>query len=183
MEGSQERVLLEAKGKGEGAQEEKGLVEFFFRVDVEPRAMPRPKARRIGNIVQIYYPSSKEVLAFKDSVIQGFEREARRLPELDIFPLEGPISFEVEFYFQRPYADKGLGEDAIWHIKRPDLDNLVKGVMDALKNLAWKDDSQVAELIVRKFYGRTHLEKGATKRMKTVCDESYLTVRISRLKD
>ncbi len=37
--------------------------------------------------------------------------------------------------------------------KRPDLDNVVKAVKDGLNGVAWRDDSQVAELIARKVYG------------------------------
>jgi len=34
---------------------------------------------------------------------------------------------------------------------RPDLDNLVKAVLDALNRIAWADDGQVAEITARKF--------------------------------
>lgn len=37
--------------------------------------------------------------------------------------------------------------------KRPDLDNLAKSVMDSLNQLAYKDDSQIVELLISKEYG------------------------------
>lgn len=36
--------------------------------------------------------------------------------------------------------------------RRRDLDNLAGGVMDALNSLAWRDDSQIDELSVRRVY-------------------------------
>ena len=37
-----------------------------------------------------------------------------------------------------------------WHTKRPDLDNLVKAVLDALNGLAWRDDAQIHTLNISK---------------------------------
>ncbi|GIO33667.1 hypothetical protein J2TS6_48080 [Paenibacillus albilobatus] len=35
---------------------------------------------------------------------------------------------------------------------KPDVDNYLKGVKDALKGVIWKDDSQVVEVFVQKRY-------------------------------
>ena len=35
---------------------------------------------------------------------------------------------------------------------KPDVDNYAKGVKDACNGILWRDDSQVVELFVRKFY-------------------------------
>ena len=37
-------------------------------------------------------------------------------------------------------------------IKKPDIDNITKLVMDALNKIAYEDDSQVVEMTVRKVY-------------------------------
>lgn len=36
--------------------------------------------------------------------------------------------------------------------KKPDLDNVIKGVLDSINNIAYKDDSQVVKVITEKFY-------------------------------
>ena len=38
---------------------------------------------------------------------------------------------------------------------RPDLDNLIKGVMDALNGILWLDDAQVVRIHAGKEYGDT----------------------------
>lgn len=39
--------------------------------------------------------------------------------------------------------------------KKPDIDNITKIILDALNKFVYKDDTQVVELIVRKYYADT----------------------------
>lgn len=52
-------------------------------------------------------------------------------------------------------------------LKKPDGDNILKIVCDALNGLAYKDDTQVSDMIIRKRYGR---------------DEGYIRVKIWEVK-
>jgi Holliday junction resolvase RusA-like endonuclease len=36
--------------------------------------------------------------------------------------------------------------------KKPDLDNLVKGIKDRMNKVFWHDDAQIVDMTVRKFY-------------------------------
>lgn len=36
--------------------------------------------------------------------------------------------------------------------KKPDIDNIAKAVLDSINRIAYKDDSQIVDLQVRKFY-------------------------------
>lgn len=64
----------------------------------------------------------------------------------------GPIRLEVDFYLERPksvsQSKRGLP------IVPPDLDKLVRGVGDGIgqSGVIWGDDSQIVELVARKFY-------------------------------
>ena len=52
-----------------------------------------------------------------------------------------------------PSARKTAMEDGeIRPVKKPDIDNIAKSVLDALNNVAYRDDSQVVECHARKFY-------------------------------
>ena len=66
-------------------------------------------------------------------------------------PLCGPLRLDVVFYLHRPKALKKTDKPA-WHTKKPDLDNLIKAVKDALNGIAWIDDSQVCQIRAEKFY-------------------------------
>ena len=71
--------------------------------------------------------------------------------------LEGALCARVTAYFAIPKsASKAKKErmttGATRPVKRPDIDNLIKSVLDALNEIAYKDDSQVVQLFAEKFY-------------------------------
>jgi Holliday junction resolvase RusA-like endonuclease len=73
--------------------------------------------------------------------------EAARADEWET--VDGPVEIEVRFRLPRP---KSRPED-VWHAVRPDVDKLVRAVLDALSSARlWRDDSQVAYLRVWKRY-------------------------------
>lgn len=63
--------------------------------------------------------------------------------------LSSPLCISINFYIKRPKALKG--DSPIPHTKRPDLDNLVKAVLDGLKAYM-TDDALVCSLSAAKFY-------------------------------
>ncbi len=71
--------------------------------------------------------------------------------------LTGAISLELVFGCKIPKSwSKKKTEEAqngfIRHISKPDLDNLIKAVKDALNGIIWQDDSQVFNIIADKVY-------------------------------
>ena len=88
------------------------------------------------------------------------EIKAKSAP-LPMIPKPGSVYVKASFYFQRPKNPK---------VKRsrptvtPDADKLARAVLDALTGIVFTDDSQVAELEAKKFYGlppRTEIQVGA----------------------
>jgi Holliday junction resolvase RusA-like endonuclease len=70
-----------------------------------------------------------------------------------------PVRVELDFFLPRPKAhhkrDGSLKADQpIWHCKKPDLDNLIKAVTDAITDTqrVWLDDSQICEITATKTY-------------------------------
>jgi Holliday junction resolvase RusA-like endonuclease len=73
--------------------------------------------------------------------------------------IETEIRLFVDIYRPMPKAisdSKKKRADAISGVlrptKKPDLDNLVKGIKDGLSKVIWRDDAQIVEMTVRKFY-------------------------------
>lgn len=62
---------------------------------------------------------------------------------------EGPVRVVAEFYLPRP---KSLKDKPAPHMTRPDVDKLARAIGDALTGVVWRDDSQVVQLKVSKFY-------------------------------
>ena len=143
------------------------MTEFIFTIPGEPMAKARPRASVVGGHAKVYTPAktanyeAKVALAFK----QAYQNAE---------PISNPISVHLYFWFslnKGDYNSKGeLNEKgrrklhgSIKHTKKPDIDNVVKTVLDGLNGIAFVDDSSICEIYARKYYGR----------------EPYVYVRIS----
>ena len=158
-----------------------------FRVDSLPIAQPRARARAVPtdkrrrngeriytaqfyNVTTIKIAGTKKtkphpILAFKAAVAKSAEAKFRK-------PLTGPLKVDMCFIFPRESSKvwKSKPMHRYWHKCKPDRDNLDKAVMDALKDIAWNDDSQAALGEIAKF------RCGAG-------DEPCVIVRVSELSD
>lgn len=67
--------------------------------------------------------------------------------------MEGPIKLGLNFIMPRPKSAPKTR--VILPDKRPDLDKLVRGILDALTNVIYHDDSQVTAIMTTKRYDYT----------------------------
>lgn len=78
--------------------------------------------------------------------------EAKRAePDFVKFPRGTPVALHVEFSFLRP-ADRKY-RNAIYKPVKPDIDKLLRGILDALTGVLFEDDSQVAMVLATKCFG------------------------------
>jgi Holliday junction resolvase RusA-like endonuclease len=61
-----------------------------------------------------------------------------------------PISITLTFYFDKPKSERKAAQ---YKTTKPDLDKLLRAVLDALTGIAYADDSQVTECRVAKIFG------------------------------
>lgn len=76
------------------------------------------------------------------------EAASRSLPDAGTL-FHGPVRLDVEFYLPRP---KSLPRRVVDHLKKPDLDKLLRSTKDALTGVVWRDDAQVVDVHARKHY-------------------------------
>jgi crossover junction endodeoxyribonuclease RusA len=62
---------------------------------------------------------------------------------------EGAVVMRIHFELPRPKAVRWPAKP---HLKRPDLDKLVRGTLDAMTKVLWHDDSQVISITASKSY-------------------------------
>ncbi len=72
-------------------------------------------------------------------------------------PIEGRAEVKIVAYFSIPKKSnkentKLMLENKISPTKKPDIDNIVKIILDALNKIAFKDDNQITKLEVEKKY-------------------------------
>jgi crossover junction endodeoxyribonuclease RusA len=77
---------------------------------------------------------------------------------------QSAVSVDVTFFLARPkkhYTKKGLRLDApTWVNRMPDLDKLLRAVLDALTGVVWHDDQQVVRVVAGKRWSSTGEEPG-----------------------
>jgi Holliday junction resolvase RusA-like endonuclease len=91
--------------------------------------------------------SNRNLKQWQQLVAEGADRALAATPDAEL--LTGAVRLTIAFYLPRP---KSLPKKALAHVKKPDLDKLIRGVKDALTKVVWMDDSQVVELVATKQY-------------------------------
>ena len=77
------------------------------------------------------------------------------MPHTPKLPLESAIALKIDIFYswRKSETKKNRAKGVMPVTTKPDLDNWVKQFNDCLTRLAfWRDDAQVADLHIRKFY-------------------------------
>ena len=118
----------------------------------EPCAQGRPRFSTHGGFVKAYDPAkSRNYKAFvKYVATHEAQKQGWGYTEL-------PLSMSVIAYMGIPKSKSKKFREAAMAgserpTKKPDLSNIVKGVEDALNGLLYKDDSQIVNLALEKYY-------------------------------
>jgi len=82
------------------------------------------------------------------------------LPVAPETPWLGPLALDVDFFFPRIKGHFGTGKKAdilkatapAHHTVKPDRTKILRALEDALTGLIWRDDAQIVDGRIRKFY-------------------------------
>lgn len=121
-----------------------------FTIPGQPVAKGRPKFSSAGGFVKAYTPAKTReyegrIAALATRAMAGREPSARPIEVLLELRMEIPASWTKA---KRLAASLGT----VRATKKPDADNVLKGVKDACNGIVWVDDSQVVVITVRKLY-------------------------------
>ncbi len=123
------------------------IYEFEVIGDIKGKARPRVNTYTC----QVYTPNNTK--DYEELIKQYFQIKYPRY-----VPFENRVSVKIMAYFKVPKTtskkDKELiSEGRLSPTKKPDIDNIVKIILDALNKMAFKDDNQITKLEVEKVYG------------------------------
>lgn len=123
-------------------------MKYAFTVPGKPKAKERP--RFSGKTGKVYTP--KNTKNYEELVKWCFLRENPRA-----VPLTGSVKMSVVAYFSPPKQitkkrKREIEEGLLMPTAKPDCDNILKAVSDALNGVAYKDDSQICGAYVEKRY-------------------------------
>ena len=116
-------------------------------VTFEVIGIPRPQGS-----IRAYTPKgwTRPILKHDNPETKGWKQlvaEQAQAVAVEVF--EGPITIALRFYLPRPQS---LPRKVTHHVKKPDLDKLVRCVNDALTGVLYRDDSQIVDLFAAKVY-------------------------------
>ena len=95
------------------------------------------------------------VVTFTPSKTRHYEQGVRALAQVAMMNktvLEGPVKVTLTAYFSHKTKTG-------WHVSRPDLDNIVKAVLDGLNGIVFDDDDNVCHLVAMKKYAENTEER------------------------
>lgn len=124
-----------------------------FTVLGEPSGKGRPRFAREGPYVKTYTPD--QTISYENLIQLEYRRQCRNYK----FEAGTPLDVRILAYYDIPKSkskkmQKKMEEYIVRPTKKPDADNIIKVVLDALNNVAYHDDTQIVDLQIRRFYSR-----------------------------
>lgn len=127
---------------------------MIFHVPGRPVPQPRPKISTRGGFGRAYTPTDHPINNYRATIAKCASDAGCEL-------LSCGLAVSVCFIFERPkshYNKSGLKKDAPAFVNC-DVDNLLKGVLDALNGIAFIDDRQVEYVEAGKYWGKSSVTK------------------------
>jgi Holliday junction resolvase RusA-like endonuclease len=127
------------------------MIQIMFTVYGEPIAKGRPRFSTRGKFPVAYTPEKTKAYEFEVGMMALAAMGGTK-------PLEGALEAFIYVTFAVPasYSKKRLEaclSGLEKHIKKPDLDNVVKSVIDGMDKIVFDNDSQITSIHATKVYG------------------------------
>lgn len=116
-----------------------------FVIEGQPQGKGRPRFTRQGHAF-----TPQKTKDYENLIAQSFKAAGGKV-------LEGYVAISIDAFYKIPKAttkknreliEQGVLKPAV----KPDIDNVIKAVLDALNGLAYNDDNQVIKVKAEKHY-------------------------------
>lgn len=123
---------------------------MIYEFEVPSKIVGKGRPRLNSYTGQVYTPTRTK--DYESLVEQYFLLKYPRYKTL-----EGRAKVSITAYFEVPKSASKLAKEqmlgnTISPTKKPDIDNIVKIVLDAMNKFAFKDDTQITKIEVEKLY-------------------------------
>lgn len=127
------------------------MEDMKFTIPGTPFGKQRPRVVHNGNFSEAYTP--KETVSYENLVKTSYSDIARGRKFQD----DAMLDVRIIAYYPVPKSvskkkRKEMLEHKIRPTKKPDWDNIGKIICDSLNQIAYRDDAQIVDSQVRKFY-------------------------------
>lgn len=136
-----------------GAAIPQGPQRIQFVVPGPPQGKARPRVVRAKNGMSMTYTPDKTV-AYEELVRLRFKAATQGFRFAD----DAQLAMQITAFYPIPKSkSKRIQADMLAGVlrptKKPDCDNVIKIICDALNELAYKDDAQIVVTQMSKYYG------------------------------
>ena len=125
---------------------------IIFEVPGKPQGKQRPKFARKGKFTQAYTPD--ETVMYENLIkIMCKQSMQKSNQKIALGPVH--VGINAYYYIPKSTSNKKRAEMLAQTIRpdvKPDLDNVIKVVLDAINAIAFLDDKQVIQITAEKFY-------------------------------
>jgi len=122
---------------------------MIYVLEVRERAVGKGRPR-INTITHTAYTPEKTRI-FENKLKLYFKKKYGR-PELS----ENPFSVKIKVEIEPPKSTSQKKAQQLYgkpFTKKPDIDNIIKCILDAFNKLVYKDDNQIYKIEAEKVYG------------------------------
>ena len=125
-------------------------MEVIFEVPGQPKGKERPRWTMVSNTSIVYTPRNTRDY---EKIIKTFYK----INNFKAFKKDDALEISAIAYYQIPKNTKKshkllMLKGKMLPTKKPDIDNIIKVVLDALNGIAYHDDSQVCKVNFMKMY-------------------------------
>lgn len=129
-----------------------------FAIPGEPQGKGRPRFSKRGGFVQTYTPTKTK--SYEELVKSEYIRQCGNI----MADSNDCIHMEITACFGVPKSTSKVNRlrmlmNLIHPLKKPDIDNIIKVIADALNGIAYKDDKQITRIFAEKIYSDTSCVK------------------------
>ena len=123
----------------------------MIRFTVHGDQQPKGRARSVIRNGKIGHYTPKKTMMYEDMV----REEVKRMMFGGVY--DGPVEVKIKIFIRIPVAfTKKKRDDArngfLRPTSRPDIDNYIKAICDAMNKIVYNDDSQIVDIDVKKYY-------------------------------
>jgi Holliday junction resolvase RusA-like endonuclease len=125
-------------------------VTLHFIVPGQPIGKGRPRIGKVGNHARMFTPAKT---VNYETLVAYAAQAAMKGSAL----FEGAVGLDLRIACQIPASwsqkkQRAAAAGRVLPTTKPDADNIIKAICDALNGVVWKDDVQVVDLAVTKRY-------------------------------
>lgn len=140
----------------------------YFEMQGNPHWKGRPRTRVLPGTNRAIIFTPKEDKLYEDKVRNSYLYTYHGIP-----PLEKPVTVEIKAYYPiaKSVTRKNrvlMEEGKVLPVVKPDIDNVVKSVLDSLNGVAFVDDNHVVGVMAYKYYENNEHPAGIRVWIRTV---------------